>query len=377
MQKVIILTIMLLAGFWMPATAQVALTPKGFEQFPQDLWGKPIIINPGTWQHGFNPGCGGDGNDCGKWDRFTIEVMPYTPPVVTPPPPPVIKQPVLIVQQDSICKGDSVQIDGKWFNQPGTFIEKTPEKHIVTVITMKEQPKRDSSATIMEGDSIRFNSQWLKVPGVYYDTLYCPTGCDSLLTFHLTVLPDCAPCKAERLKWLSLSRFSVSAFLMREEHNDWQNRLLGGISLNYEHRLKKGLLFDPVKKPCIGESLLGAFTFRGANEVPPTSDCITCDNLPDNSPVTIEARVGYKLSWLKGWPFVPSITAGPAVSWNQGLDPSVRWGIVLTPEVEWIFLQKKNLPTISGFAQHNLCIGSMPNDWRAGVRLYGLFNKKK
>jgi hypothetical protein len=369
MQKVIILIIMLLTGF--TSVAQIALTPKGFEQFPQDLWGKPIIINPGTWQHGFNPGCGGDGNDCGKWDRFTIQVQPYTPPpVVPPPPPPVVKQPVLIVKEATICVGDSTNIYGTWYKKPGTFVKNSPDTNLVVVITMKQQPRTDTSATIMEGDSLLFARQWRKQPGTYRDTLKCITGCDSIVTLYLHVLPDCQPCKAERLKWLALGRFSVNVFLMKEEHNDWQNRVLTGLSMNYEYRFKNGLLFDPVKRPCLGESIIGSIALRGANEVAPSSDCLTCDNLPENAPVTIEGRFGYKLSWLKGWPFVPSIAAGTAVSWNQGGNPAFKWGFVLTPEVEGIILQKAGLPTLSAFGQHNISLGTMPSDWRVGLRLH-------
>jgi hypothetical protein len=165
--------------------------------------------------------------------------------------------------------------------------------------------------------------------------------------------------------------------MMKEQHNDFRNEILAGANIMYEYKPKNGLLFDPVKRPCLGESLLGALALRGANEAAPSSDCITCNNLPDNAPVTVEAKVQYKLSWLKGWPLIPSIAAGPAVSWNQGGNPGVRWGFVVTPEVEGIVLQKAGLPTISCFAQYNAVIGTMPSDWRAGFRVYGLLSKKK
>jgi hypothetical protein len=241
----------------------------------------------------------------------------------------------------------------------------------ITAVSVFMHPKKMTQRTIQitQGDSVLVNSQWQKTAGIFTDSLNTIHGCDSTVVTEVLILPksDCPECIAEREKWLALGGLSVSGFLMREQHNDWQNKTHLGFGVQYEHKFKDGLLFDPLKKPCIGESIIGALALRGTNNAPPKSDCLTCNNLPENASVTVEAKVQYKLSWLKGFPIIPSIAAGPGISYNQGGNPALKWGFIFTPEIEAIVLQKTG---VSVFAQTNLSLGSIPSDWRVGVRLH-------
>jgi hypothetical protein len=290
-----------------------------------------------------------------------------TIPVVVPPSSK--KCPVYVFIQRPICEGDSIFINGYWFSKSENTLMGGPDT--ITMVTIFVLSKRitQKTVTISQGDSVLVNNQWQKSAGVFTDSLQTIHGCDSLVRTEIVMFQknDCPECIAEREKWLFLGGLSVSGFLMREEHNDWQNKTHLGFGVLYEHKFKDGLLFDPLKKPCIGESIIGALALRGTNDAPPSSDCITCNNLPENASVTVEAKVQYKLSWLKGFPIIPSIAAGPGISYNQGGDPALKWGFIFTPEIEAIVLQKTG---VSVFAQTNLSLGSIPNDWRVGVRVH-------
>ncbi len=51
------------------------------------------------------------------------------------------------------------------------------------------QPSGNISASIVEGESYSFNGQLLTEAGTYLDTLVTTSGCDSILTLNLTVIP--------------------------------------------------------------------------------------------------------------------------------------------------------------------------------------------
>lgn len=348
-------------------SVKIAMTPHGKAAFPDSLFGVPIIITPGNWESGFNAGCGDDGNDCGRWDRFTTFVKPFVDTAET-----VIiekKEPALVLLSDSICVNDSVMINDKWYAKPGTFVDRSiPDTTLVVSITQLQQPRTDTAATIMQGDSILFARSWRKEAGTYRDTLACIIGCDSIVTLHLSVIPVCQECEDERIKWEQAGRLAVSLPVLREEHNDWENKTLLGLGLSYEYKFLNGLLFDPKKKPCIGESVVAYGGLRSVNAEPPSSDCLTCNNLPENASTGIEGRMQYKLSWLKGMPIIPSIAGGMGFLYNQGARDQFKIGAVITPEVEWMLFNKENLPAISVFSQTNIAVGTLPSDWRVGVR---------
>ena len=160
----------------------------------------------------------------------------------------------------------------------------------------------------------------------------------------------------------------------REQENEWRknrNKKKIALTLGYEWKLFQGWLFDPIKKPCIGESIIAQFGIRGANPEPPISDCLTCDNLSPNSKVAEEGRVQYKLSWLKGMPLTGSIAGGLGFSYNKGARQPFKASVVLSPEAEWLLVNKPNTPAISAFIQGNISVvGNLPNDWRIGIRFH-------
>lgn len=289
-----------------------------------------------------------------------------TPPIVVPLPKPC---PLYIFLKQEICEGDSIFLNGYWVSQQGQTIIGGDTVRVITVFV---HPKKmtQKTVTLLAGDSILVNNQWQKTAGLFTDSLQTVHGCDSLVVTEVLILPktECPECLFEREKWLSLGRISAQGFILKESHNDWENKILGGFGINYEYRFRENKLFK--NNPCFGESLLGMVGLRGSNQEAPSSDCLTCNNLPKNASVALEGKVQYKISWLKGWPVLPSLAAGPALRYTQGGDPALRWGFVFTPEIEGIILNKKNIPTISLFAQTNLSLGTIPNDWRVGVRVH-------
>ncbi|MBP6256391.1 hypothetical protein KA405_01360 [Patescibacteria group bacterium] len=279
------------------------------------------------------------------------------------------KCPIYRYIQREVCEGDSIFFEKYWF-KPGLTMFGGPDT--ITAVSVFMNPKRMTQKTvhISQVDSVFVNSQWQKSAGIFTDSLNTIHGCDSLVVTEVVLLPknNCPECVFEREKWLSLGRISVQGFILKESHNDWENQHLGGFGVNYEYRFRENKIFKT--NPCFGESILGMVGIRETNQEAPSSNCLTCNNLPKNASIALEGKLQYKVSWLKGWPVLPSLAAGPALRYTQGGDPALRWGLVFTPEVEGIILHQKNIPSVSIFAQHNLSLGSIPSDWRVGVRVH-------
>lgn len=300
--------------------------------------------------------------------KALLESKPKIPsPVVIPAPEK--KCPSYVFLKQEICEGDSVFFNGYWFSKEGQTII---GGDTITVVTIFVHPKKvnQRTVTLLEGDSVVINNQWQKSAGVFTDSLQTIHGCDSLVRTEIVMFQknDCPECIAEREKWFALGRISAQGFVLKESQNDWENKILGGFAINYEYRFRENKLFK--NNPCFGESILGSIGIRGTNQEAPSSDCLTCNNLPKNASVALEGKIQYKVAWIKGWPVLPSLAAGPALRFTQGGDPALRWGLVFTPEVEGIILNKTNIPAVSVFAQTNLALGSIPNDWRVGVRVH-------
>jgi hypothetical protein len=347
--------------------AIIYLTPKGAAAMPDSLWGKKGFLMPGDWQNGTQNGCGYTRLGV----KFIVEDVP-TPPA---PPTPTTPKPItksLVIVQDTICAGDSTLVNGQYV-KGGLWNWETDSTFVVQSVTMMPPQRTDTSATISRGDSILFANIWRKEEGIYVDSLNCAKGCDSLVYLDLRVIePVCGPCELERAAWQDRGNLAVQMFGMQEEQNTWQNTPQLGVSALYELKPRKSIFISPERKPCIGESVPITLTLRGANDAPPSGDCLTCDNLPANAPVLLEGSVQYKVNWLKGWPIIPSLAAGPAVSWNQGNPQPWKWGVMLTPEVEGMVgmsSSKRVQPSI--FAQANIrTVGTMPHDVRVGMRFY-------
>jgi hypothetical protein len=96
---------------------------------------------------------------------------------------------------DIICSGDSVVFGTQVLTQTGLYTEIfTSTGGCDSIVTMELEVVQSTSSQISEticaNESIEFGGQNITTSGVYYDTIINAAGCDSVITFTLTVLPE-------------------------------------------------------------------------------------------------------------------------------------------------------------------------------------------
>ena len=102
------------------------------------------------------------------------------------------------VTVDGVCYGGEYHWDvtNKIYNTSGTYTDTLQDIHgcdsIVTLhlIVHDSIAPTETSDTICYGDSIEWQGKFYKGTGKYYETLKCPLGCDSIVILDLTVLPE-------------------------------------------------------------------------------------------------------------------------------------------------------------------------------------------
>ena len=102
------------------------------------------------------------------------------------------------VTVDGVCYGDEYHWDvtNKRYNTSGTYTDTLQDIHgcdsIVTLhlIVHDSIVPTETSDTICYGDSIEWQGKFYKGTGKYYETLKCPLGCDSIVILDLTVLDE-------------------------------------------------------------------------------------------------------------------------------------------------------------------------------------------
>ena len=107
----------------------------------------------------------------------------------------VIK-PEQIMLFDTICYGSSVIWNGVEYNRTGVHVDTLVSKvtgcdSIVTfVLTVKDAIRTEQHQNICFGVTYQFGTQTITATGDYTETFQTATGCDSIVTLHATVLPD-------------------------------------------------------------------------------------------------------------------------------------------------------------------------------------------
>ncbi|MFN0174373.1 MAG: HYR domain-containing protein [Saprospiraceae bacterium] len=109
-----------------------------------------------------------------------------------------------VSQQENIsfCPGESVTIAGQVYNQSGTVIETLPSTSgcdtIVTyTLTLLPYPIRTESVSFCPGESVTISGQVYNQSGTVLDTIAATIGCDTLVSYSLTLLPQ--PTRAETI----------------------------------------------------------------------------------------------------------------------------------------------------------------------------------
>jgi hypothetical protein len=96
--------------------------------------------------------------------------------------------------QQTICATDSILFDGAYLNQAGTYNDTLTAiggcDSIVTLqLTILPTLLQSINAQICDGAVYNFNGTQLTQAGSYNDTLTATSGCDSIVTLQLTILP--------------------------------------------------------------------------------------------------------------------------------------------------------------------------------------------
>jgi len=97
----------------------------------------------------------------------------------------------------TICQGDSVFLSGSYQSSPGAYADTLQaftgcDSILTTNLSVLPVYNDSSVASICQGDSILFSNNYYSNSGLYYDTLQNSMGCDSVLVFNLSVLPQAA-----------------------------------------------------------------------------------------------------------------------------------------------------------------------------------------
>jgi gliding motility-associated-like protein len=98
-------------------------------------------------------------------------------------------------RQVSICISDSFFVGGGYQNAAGTYYDTLSAANgcdslLATDLALITQFNNNFQQTVCYGQWYLFNGHYYSSGGVYIDTLTTAAGCDSIITFTLTVLPD-------------------------------------------------------------------------------------------------------------------------------------------------------------------------------------------
>lgn len=93
-----------------------------------------------------------------------------------------------------ICQGDSISLGGSFQTTSGSYVDTLLsisgcDSLVTTQLTVVPTVFTSETAEICNGDSIQLGGAFQVTAGAYVDTLVAATGCDSIVTTTLTVLP--------------------------------------------------------------------------------------------------------------------------------------------------------------------------------------------
>ena len=94
----------------------------------------------------------------------------------------------------SICQGDSILINGVYQNTAGAYIDTLTSSYgcdsIITYnLSINISPVSNSNITICQGDSVLLNGNYYSSAGSYPFTFTSSLGCDSVIIYNVSVAP--------------------------------------------------------------------------------------------------------------------------------------------------------------------------------------------
>lgn len=112
----------------------------------------------------------------------------------------------------SVCHGSSINLNGREVAESGTYIDTLQSSHgcdsVVTYYVTIKSERVVIEDTICSGETYQFGNEILKTEGIYTETFTNENGCDSVVTLHLYVqkpiIPTVIPlslCKGDSLEY--------------------------------------------------------------------------------------------------------------------------------------------------------------------------------
>ena len=117
-------------------------------------------------------------NDCDTIVTYTLTLLPY----------------LTGAESISFCPGESVILGGQVYNQSGTVVDTLPaltgcDTIVTYTLTLLPYPTRTESISLCPGETVSIGGQVYNQSGTVVDTLPVLTGCDTIVTYTLTLLP--------------------------------------------------------------------------------------------------------------------------------------------------------------------------------------------
>ena len=182
---------------------------------------------------------------------------------------------------DTICQGDSVLFNGKYYTQTGIYTDSLQSVFGCDSIVTLHLFVNPTSETIMydtvcQGDSILFNGKYYTQTGIYTDTLSNTMGCDSMVFFHLTVR-DLLPLTVNlgndtTICWLD--SLLLNAKHLDATHYQWQDGSTGVTYTVYSD----GEYWVIITNPCSAASDTINISYLAELELNIGSDTVFCDD---------------------------------------------------------------------------------------------------
>jgi len=104
----------------------------------------------------------------------------------------------------TLCPGESVTIEGQVYNQAGTVVDTLPalsgcDTVVTYTISLLPYPTRTESISLCPGESVTIGGQVFNQAGIVIDTIAANSGCDTIVTYTLSQLPY--PTRAENISF--------------------------------------------------------------------------------------------------------------------------------------------------------------------------------
>ena len=107
----------------------------------------------------------------------------------------IFTSPIAISQQLSFCEGDSIYLNGQFYQEEGTVTDTLAstggcDSIVTTLLTYADHYEEVFEYSICEGDSIWMADQYFSTDTTVIEILQSTMGCDSVLVHELTTKPD-------------------------------------------------------------------------------------------------------------------------------------------------------------------------------------------